>query len=177
MMKNRMQRVLIAMTALAFSACSGPEEETGHRVDASGKVATELSAVPADVLAAVHAAMPDLNVSAAEYETRDGNEYYDVGGTVADGSEWELDMTKINGVWTVVEKQRDIGMDLVPKGVGNTLDTKFPGWAPERIIESDQGKGVTIYEFFGKTETGEATKIEVLWEDGRAELLIDEWLH
>jgi hypothetical protein len=121
--------------------------------------------------------MPELVVGVGEYETRDGNEYYDVGGTLPDGSEWELDMTKVDGAWTVVEKQRDIGMDLVPEGVSNTLETKVPQWHPERIIESDQGDGVIIYEFFGKTEEGEATKIEVMWEDGQAELLIDEWLH
>jgi hypothetical protein len=125
----------------------------------------------------VHAAQPALTVSEAEYETRDGNEYYDVGGTLPDGSELELDMTKVNGVWTVVETQRDIGMELLPDGVSNALDSKFPTWRPERIIESDQGDGVIIYELFGKTEDGETTKIEIKWEQGHAELLIDEWLH
>lgn len=176
-MKNMTQLWLVPATLFALSACGGQDAESGRKVDASGKEATDLGAVPAEVLAVVHAAMPELNVSEAEYETRDGNEYYDVGGTLADGSEWELDMTRIDGVWTLVEKQRDIAMNLVPQGVGNTLDTKFPGWAPERIIESDQGNGVIIYEFFGKTDEGAATKIEVMWEDGRAELLIDEWLH
>lgn len=165
------------MILLCLSACGGNDEEEGRKVEASGKEATDLGAVPAEVLAVARAAMPDLEFTAAEQETRDGNEYYEVGGTLPDGSEWELDMTKVDGVWTVAETQRDIGMDLVPEAVSNALDTKFPGWAPLRIIESDQGGGVVIYEFFGKTDEGEATKIELKWEDGHAELLIDEWLH
>jgi hypothetical protein len=98
-------------------------------------------------------------------------------GALPDGSEWELDMTKIDGAWTVVEKQRDIAMELVPGGVSNVLETKLPEWHPDRVIESDQGDGVIIYEFFGKTEEGEATKIEIMWQQGRAELLVNEWLH
>ena len=170
-------KVICLATLISLGACGGQDAEVGRKVDASGKVDTELDAVPEEVLAVALAAMPELKVAEAEYETRDGNEYYDVGGTLPDGSEWELDMTKIDGVWTVVEKQRDIGMELVPEGVSNTLDTKLPGWHPDRIIESDQGDGVIVYEFFGKTNEGEATKVEVKWEDGHAELLIDEWLH
>lgn len=176
-MKNGTRLWLASLTLLGLTACGGQDAEEGRNVDASGKESADLDAVPAAVLAAAHTAMPELVVGVAEYETRDGNEYYDVGGTLPDGSEWELDMTKVDGAWTVVEKQRDIGMDLVPEGVSNTLETKVPQWHPERIIESDQGDGVIIYEFFGKTEEGEATKIEVMWEDGQAELLIDEWLH
>jgi hypothetical protein len=86
-------------------------------------------------------------------------------------------MTKVEGTWAVVEKQRDIGMDLVPDHVAGALETKFPEWHPDRIIESDQGDGVVIYEFFGKDDAGEATKIEIKYADGHAELLLDEWLH
>ncbi len=127
-MKNMTRFWLLAVTLFGLIACGGQEAEEGHRIEASGREATDLEAVPAEVLA-------------------------------------------------VAEIQRDIGMDLVPERVSNTLDTKFPGWAPERIIESDQGGGVVVYEFFGKTDEGEATKIEVKLEDGHAELLIDEWLH
>lgn len=175
-MKNTMRHVFLLLL-LGLVACSGTDDSEGRKVETSGKQATDLSAVPAEALAAARAAMPELAISEAEYETRDGKEYYEIGGTLADGSEWELDMTRIDGVWTVAEKQRDIGMELVPDHVSGALDTKFPEWHPERIIESDQGDGVFIYEFFGKTETGEATKIEIRLEDGHAELLVDEWLH
>ena len=67
-------------------------------------------------------------------------------------------------------------MDLVPSQVRGALETKFPEWHPERITESDQGDGVVIYGFFGKTETGEATRIEIRLKDGHAELLLDDSL-
>jgi len=162
---------------LGLCACGGQDPDEGRKVEATGQVATGLDALPAEALAVARAAMPEMKFTAAEQETRDGNEYYEVGGTLPDGSEWELDMTMVDGVWTVVETRRDIGMDLVPEGVSNTLDTKFPGWRPDRIIESNQGAGVVVYEFFGKTDKGEKTKVEVRWEDRHAELLLDEGLH
>ena len=169
---------VLAMTAvlLALSACSGEHEES-RKVDASGKEDTALDNVPGEVLAAALAARPDLVISEAEFETRDGNEYYDVGGTLPDGSELELDMTRVDGVWTVVEFQRDIQMDLVPELVATTLAAGVPDWTPTRIIESDQGDGTIVYEFFGPGEGDELAKHEVKWADGAAELLIDEWAH
>ena len=169
--------LLVSMILLGLAACGGPDQDEGRKVEASGKQDTDLGAVPEEVLAVALAAQPELSISDAEYETRDGNEYYDVGGTLPDGSELELDMTKVDGVWTVVETQRDIGVELLPDGVSNVLDSNFPAWRPERIIESDQGDGVVIYELFGKTEADEDTKIEIKWDQGRAELLVDEWLH
>ena len=175
---NKLSGIFLLLTIfLGLAACGGPDAEESRKVDASGKEATELDAVPAEVMAVARAAQPELDISEAEYETRDGNEYYDVGGTLPDGSELELDMTKIDGAWTVVETQRDIGMELVPGRVGELLSGKFPEWQPERIIESDQGDGVIVYEFFGKTESGADTKIEIKWVESQAELLIDEWVH
>ncbi len=169
---------VLALTAvlLALSACSGEREE-GRKVDASGKEDTALATVPEEVLAAALAARPDLVIGEVEFETRDGNEYYDVGGTLPDGSELELDMTRVDGVWTVVEFQRDIGMDLVPDDVAAVLAAELPDWTPTRIIESDQGDGTIVYEFFGPGTGDELDKHEVRWTDGAAELLIDEWAH
>ena len=97
--------------------------------------------------------------------------------TLPDGSELELDITKINRVWTVVETQRDIDFETTPAAVASSLNSKVPGWRPDRIIESDQGDGVVIYEFFGKDQDGKDTKIEVKFEGGNAEVLVDEWVH
>jgi hypothetical protein len=169
--------LFVSIGLLGLAACGGPDVSEGHKVEASGKEAADLSALPSEVMVVAHASQPELVISEAEYETRDGNEYYDVGGTLPDGSELELDMTKIDGVWTVVETQRDIAMATVPDAVGDTLLGKYPGWNPDRIIESDQGGGVVVYEFFGKKETGEDTKIEVKLEGDQAELLVDEWAH
>mgnify|MGYP001811783218 CR=1 FL=1 len=166
----------VALASLVLVACSAEQEER-RQVDASGKQGTALEAVPDEVLAAAMAASPELEILEAEYETRDGNEYYDVGGTLPDGSELELDMTRIDGVWAVVEFQRDIGMDLVPPAVAAALAAGVPDWTPTRIIESDQGDGTIIYEFFGPGDGAEPTKHEVKWTEGSAELLVDEWVH
>jgi hypothetical protein len=116
-------------------------------------------------------------LSEAEYETRDGNEYYDVGGSLPDGSELELDITRIDGVWTVVETQRDIELETIPEAVAKALHRKVPGWSADRIIESDQADGVVIYEFFGKDADGQEIKIEVKFEGVQAEVLVDDWAH
>ena len=178
MRTHALQNALAAIVlSILISACGGDDTHEGRKVDASGKEATGLESVPTEVLAVARAARPDLELSSAEFETRDGKAYYDVGGTLPDGSEWELDITQLDGVWTVAEVQRNIGMDLVPDPVSGVLETKFPGWSPDRIIESDQGDGVVVYEFFGKDTDGEVTKVEVKLEEGHAELLIDEWVH
>ena len=175
-MNARSHLVAIAATLLAISACS-TEHEEGRKVDASGKEDAALESLPKDVIAAALAARPELSINGAEYETRDGNEYYDVEGTMPDGSELELDMTLVGGVWTVVEFQRDIGMDSVPEMVGAALTAGVPDWIPTRIIESDQGDGTVVYEFFGPGTDDELEKHEVKWTDGVAELLVDEWAH
>ena len=175
-MQFKKNTLAILAALLAMSACS-VEHEEGDKVDASGKEDTALEALPDDVLAAALAASPELSITEAEYETRDGNEYYDVGGTLPDGSELELDMTRIDGVWTVVEFQRDIGMDLVPEDVAAALAAGVPDWTPTRIIESDQGDGTVVYEFFGPGAGDELEKHEVKWTGGLAELLVDEWAH
>ena len=168
---------------LAFSlvvACGGPdpaEEPTGRKVETTGKEAAALDMLPAEVLAAARSAKPDLVIEEAEYELRDGREYYDVGGSLPDGSEMELDMTKIDGVWTVVEFQRDIDLQTVPEAVRTALAGAMAAWSPDRIIESDQGDGTVIYEFFGVDDAGQAVKIEVKWRDQVAEVLRDEWAH
>jgi hypothetical protein len=159
------------------SADGGPAETAGRSVSTSGKQDTALEAVPAEVLQAAREARPGLDIGTAEHEVRDGREYYDLGGRLADGSELELDMTRIDGAWTVVEAQRDVALDEVPAAVQQALRGRQPDWSPTRIIESDQGDGVVIYEFFGPAPDGGETKAEVKWAAGAAEILQDEWQH
>jgi hypothetical protein len=146
-------------------------------VKSSGKSPAGLADLPAEVIEVAHRARPGLEIRAAEYETRDGREYYDVAGVLPNDSEIELDMTRVDGLWTVVEIQRDISHAEVPPAVAETLETVLPGWRAERIIESDQGEGTIIYEFFGPGATGDAVKYEVKWADNAAELLTEEWPH
>lgn len=173
------QKMTAALLLLVLAGCTDgnapPPQES--QVDASGKEAAELSEVPADVLAVAQAARPDLEIKEAEFETRDGREYYDVEGVLPDGSEFEIDMTRIDGEWTAVEFQRDIEFALVPDEVAALLATSFPGWEPHRIIESTQLDDAIIYEFFGPGEDDSTVKQEIRWHESTAELLVEEWAH
>lgn len=174
--------LVTALGLLILAGCGGSDGEgaapaAGRKVGTTGKEAAALDSVPDTVLAAARAARPGLEISEAEHERRDGREYYDVGGRLADGSELELDLTQVDGAWTVVEVQRDVALAEVPERVRAALPAGQGGWAPTRIIESDQGDGVVIYEFFGPGPAGGELKREVKWVDGAAELLEDEWLH
>ena len=86
-------------------------------------------------------------------------------------------MRMIDGQLTVVETQSYIEMVTVPETVADALLSAKPAWTTRRIIESDQGDGVIVYEFFGSDGDQEEVKVEVKLEAGQAELLVDEWIH
>ena len=177
MTANSLQHVVLALVScLVLGGCDGERMEA-DTVESSGKEATGLDAVPAEVLRAARDARPDLEFEAAEYEVRDGRDYYDLAGKTPDGAEVELDLTRMDGAWAVVEIQRDVVMDQVPGQVRQVLADADPDWMPNRIIESDQGNGVVIYEFFGPGPASHEVKKEVKWQENRAELLTDEWKH
>jgi hypothetical protein len=173
-----------ALLAVSLASCSRPEEATVAtpppaelaKVATSGKTDVPLDAVPADVIAVARAARPELQISAAEHEVRNGSDYYDVAGQVA-GAEVELDITRVADRWTVVEVQRDIDASDVPAEVNAALARGNPSFSATRIIESDQGDGVVIYEFFGPGADGKDGKVEVRYVDGRADILTSEWVH
>ena len=146
-------------------------------VESSGKQDIDLGDLPADVNELVQSRSPGFKPQEAERETRDGRVYYDVEGIRADGQEIEFDITQVDGEWTIVEVQRDIEMQEVPEAVRASLMVDYPDFVPRRIIESDQGDGVVIYEFFGPGEDGQNTKIEVRYQDGKADVLTEEWMH
>lgn len=166
-----------AAAAIFLNACSAEPDAAARTIDASGKQAVSLGDLPEGVVEAVSEARPGLVIAEAEYETRNGAEYYDVGGTTPEGSEIELDLTQIDGRWTVVESQRDIADSETPAQVRNALYAAKPDFKIVRIIESDQGDGVVIYEFYQENSDGAREKAEVKFEAGVAALLETEWRH
>ena len=179
-MRTITRATCLFLAALPLYGCGesgGDAAEPAATVDSSGKTGTALDDVPREVIEAAHRVQPGLAIQGAEYETRDGREYYDLAAVMPDNREIELDMTRVDGVWTVVEVQRDIGYPDVPVPVADALAAAVPGWEAERIIESDQGEGTVIYEFFGPGAGGERIKYEVKWADNVAELLTEEWAH
>jgi hypothetical protein len=146
-------------------------------VETSGKQSVDPGEVPPAIHDLISARSPGFRAEAAEYEFRNGRLYYDVEGVAADGLEVEFDITEVEGRWAIVETQRDIALSAAPAAVRESLAAAFPEFSPRRIIESDQGDGVVIYEFFGPSNEGAETKIEVRYEAGQAEVLDEEWVH
>lgn len=170
--------ILLFTASVSGCAKEDAAQAAGAAVISSGKTEALLDEIPTEVLAAAAAVKPDLKITGAEYETRNGAEYYDVAGTVGGGEEIELDLTKIDGVWTVVEIQRDIAESQAPGYVLAALRAHKPDFNIKRIIESDQGDGVVIiYEFYRETAEGGLEKAEVKAENGTAEFLTEEWVH
>jgi hypothetical protein len=141
----------------------------------NGKTKVRLADVPAEVVAAAHAARANFTIAEAQAETRGGRRYFDVSGTLPDGTEVEFDIMEEGGSWRVVETQRDIPFAAVPERVRAAHGA---GFTPSRVIESTQADGLVIYELFG--EAGgrpEGRKTEIKWDGRRAEVLKEEWAH
>jgi hypothetical protein len=135
----------------------------------SGKRDVPLAQVPPEVLAAATASQPGFVPAEAEAETRDGRDYFDIGGRLADGSEVELDIVRQDGRWQVVETQRDIALAAAPEAVRSAAE----GFAAARVIESRQNDGLVIYELYDPRQR----KLEIKWDGKRAERLTAEWAH
>lgn len=151
-----MRRTAIFMVLL-LGACAQKPAET---------------AVPPEVAAAVKAASPQMTIAEAEMKQREGRRYYDVEGTLPDGSEIELDLLQTPQGWQVVEIQRDIAWMTAPAPVVAAAGKA----APVRVIESKQTDGSIVYELFAEGKP-DAPSLEVMWKDGQAKVLTETWPH
>ena len=102
--------------------------------------------------------------------------FYDVEGTRADGSEVELDMLVEDGVFRVVEIQRDLAWADVPAPARAAAEAAPDMFTPVRVIESVQEDGAVIYELFREGQPGEPAA-EVKLADGKAEMLTERWAY
>lgn len=167
-----MKKLLPLALLLGLAGCGG-EAASGNKVETSGKRDVALGDVPAEVLAAASAARPGFTPAEAQAETRDGRRYFDIGGTLADGSEVEFDIMEEGGRWRVVETQRDIDFSAAPAPVQQASAAHDAGFRPRRVIESTQTDGVVIYELYD----AQSRKLEIKWDGSRAEVLTREWAH
>ena len=178
---------MLAILAVAGSAiaCSAASDDTAanqptnaNQVITSGKEDVPLGQVPAEVLAAAQAARPGFTPAEAERETRDGRHYFDIGGTLSDGSEVEFDIMEEGGRWRVVETQRDILFAAAPAPVRQAAAARDAGFTPTRVIESVQQDGLVIYELYSPGGGNpQGRKLEIKWDGSRAEILTREWAH
>ena len=189
MRKLRMLAVLAAAGSAIACSSAGDESsanqqasdnrpESANQVATSGKEEVPLALVPAEVLAAAQAARPGFAPAEADRETRDGRHYFDIGGTLADGSEVEFDIMEEGGRWRVVETQRDIAFTVAPAPVRQAAAASDADFAPTRVIESVQQDGLVIYELYGPQDGDpQGRKLEIRWDGTRAEILAREWAH
>ncbi len=182
-----MRRLIIKRTALlalgAGLAACGPSDAGSNmaepaKVATSGKSKVALDQVPAEVLQTARSASRGVTLLEAESETRENRRYFDISGTLPDGSEIEFDIMQDGAGWRVVETQRDMPFAQVPgpvRAASHAADAKF---TPTRVIESVQQDGVAIYELFGPAKGNpQGRKVEIKFDGSKAELLTEEWAH
>ena len=165
----------LALLLLLGGCATAP---VGEGVVTSGKSEVLLRDVPAAVLAAAMAVRPGFRAAEAEAETRDGRNYYDVGGILPDGSKVEFDIMEEGGRWRVVEVQRDILLASAPELVRAAASAHDRQFVPTRVIESIQADGLIIYELFGPSGSDpQGRKVEIKWDGKSALVLTQEWAH
>ncbi|MDR7229249.1 hypothetical protein J2X45_000312 [Caulobacter sp. BE264] len=132
--------------------------------------------LPAAVVAVVRAAAPGMTIKEAELKERENRRYFDVEGVMPDGSEIEFDLLEKDGVWAIVETQRDIAWSDAPKIVRDVAAASGKAITPVRVIESKQNDGVVIYELFAAGKPKDPS-MEVSFKDGQAKVLTEVWPH
>ncbi|MEO0973568.1 MAG: hypothetical protein AAFX85_10785, partial [Pseudomonadota bacterium] len=138
------------------------------------KVNVPLSEVPAAVLQVIKAAHPAFEMREAEKEIKHGNTYFDIEGVDGNGNDIEFDtLLQGDGSWRIAEIQRDLSFGQLPEPVAKLYQSRREGVPPRRIIESDQGDGTTIYEFY-TLEDGQEHKYEIRLD---VAFLEEEWTH
>jgi len=161
-----MTRIRYALLALAAAAAAcAPDTQTGQPQGMNG--------VPAELAAVASAAAPGIAITSGELNAS-GNQF-EITGTLANGTEVEIDLVQTNGAWSAVEIQRDIPWSSVPGPARDAAGAAANPFEPVRVIESTQVEdGSIVYELFrpvpGGTRSG-GPDLEVRWHAGRAEIL------
>ena len=138
------------------------------------KQEVELSDVPDAVKSVILSRNPGFKMQEAEKELKHGNTYFDIEGLDAQGNEIEFDMLLgEDGSWSIAEIQRDLSLEQCPEPVVNLYNKRVEDITPKRIIESDQGGGVIVYEFY-TVEGGKEKKYEIKLA---VDFLEKEWKH
>ncbi|MBL0915229.1 MAG: hypothetical protein IBJ13_06865 [Sphingopyxis sp.] len=170
----RASKIWMLAPLLALAACGTAEDKAadkavlpeGPKAEISDVAATDL---PAGARAVALARIEGMVIAEVERKERDGMTFYDVEGARPDGSEVELDILEKDGVFTVVEVQRDIAWSAAPAPVRAAAEAAADHFAPARVIESTQNDGTVVYELFAPGKPTEPAA-EVNWKDGKAAL-------
>ena len=164
--------MLITVPSLSFAGADHNASTVGSTLN--NKVSVELSDVPASVKSVIKSAYPKFKMQEAEKELKHGNTYFDIEGLDANGEDLEFDMLLgKDGSWSIAEIQRDLLVEQCPINVLSLFRQRVGSVDIARIIESDQGGGVIVYEFY-TVEQGKENKYEIKLE---LSFLEKEWKH
>ena len=172
----KINKKLLIATAFAVGISSAHAGSPDKKVGSSlhKKVEVELSDVPESVKSVILAKSPKFKMLEAEKELKHGNTYFDIEGLDGQGNEIEFDMLLgEDGTWSIAEIQRDLSLEQCPEPVVKLYRQKLADVEPKRIIESDQGDGVIVYEFY-TVENNHEKKYEIKLA---VEFLEKEWKH
>ncbi|WP_041522202.1 hypothetical protein [Gilvimarinus agarilyticus] len=174
-MKNRISQSLLVIALGFCGTAQAAQSDIG--ADLYQKEGISSDSVPAQALEAVQKLQPGFVLKEAEQESKHGNQYLDLEGVTADGTEIEFDMLlNEQDLWEVVEIQRDLSLADCPAPVRELYSETYDQKQPQRIIESKQMSGAVVYEFYfvkgDKTE-----KSEIKLDGDSAVLLNEEWQH
>lgn len=174
-----MKHILIAGLIFGLSACGSYSEQTSEEPRVSADLITEiaLADVPASVSDLVSQVRPDFVMTEVLKKDRGSRTYYDVEGELPNGDEIEFDVLMGASGPEIVEIQRDMSWDDVPKAGRALVDAANEGSAEiARVIESTQTDGAIIYEVFIDGHKSDP-RFEVYAKDGSFKLLSTRWEH
>ncbi|MEP6342569.1 MAG: hypothetical protein ABJ275_04575 [Maricaulaceae bacterium] len=173
--KNTMKFAAIFFTA-SLMACAAETE--APRPSAAEVTNIALADVPENVKAAASAMRADFTMTEVLRKRRDDRVYFDVEGELPNGDEIEFDILMTDAGPQVVEIQRDISWETVPKDARDLVNgASKDGAAVARIIESQQTEdGSIIYEVFIEGKPSDP-HFEVQVKDGQALLLKQRAIH
>ena len=162
--------ILLTISPLSFAG----QNSTSVGSTLNNKVGVELADVPASVKKVIKSAYPKFIMQEAEKELKHGNTYFDIEGLDANGNDLEFDMLLgKDGTWSIAEIQRDLTEAQSPKRVVELFRQHAKNADIARIIESDQGDGIIVYEFY-TVEDKKEKKYEIKVE---LSFLEKEWQH
>jgi hypothetical protein len=167
--------IIAICQTITFNAVAENPPKIG--ADLYEKKEVTVAEIPPAVIKMLAERYPGFEIKEAETESKNGNSYMDIEGTLPDGKEIEFDLLLDKNEWRIVEIQRDLSLNTTPRSVVDALFETAPDFTIDRIIESDQGGGVIIYEFYSTQKNQKTLKKEVKLENGKAEVLKQEWSH
>ena len=152
----------VAALALALAACSPAPSSNAPMPVESGPQPAQ---APAEVLAAINAAVPDFTATGAVADNSTGAQGFRVTGT-ANGQPHNVQLMHMNEGWQVVSIRRDIAWADAPQAVRAAAGAT----QPTRVVENrEPGADGVLYELY--TTNADQPAMEVRFADGQAALM------